>query len=106
MDGHMRELVEFWLARLAEEAAGATDPTDWAFVLREIDADRLPLRQYEDAVECCLPYGDAPRGEVHGRRFAVKCRVSVYADHADYRKDWAPVDTAQDDREDVVEASS
>jgi hypothetical protein len=43
---------------------------------------------------------------VHGLRFAVKCRVSVYADHAGYRKDWAPVDTAQDDHEEVVEASS
>jgi hypothetical protein len=77
-----------------------------ARVLREIDADRLLLRQYEDAVERCLPYGDAPRGEVHGLRFAVKCLVSVYADHADYRKDLAPVDTAQDNREDVIEASS
>lgn len=92
MDDHMGGLVEFWLARLAEQAAKATDPADWARVLREIDADRLLLRQYEDAIERCHPYGDAPRGELHGLMFAMKCRVSVYADHADYRKEWAPVD--------------
>jgi hypothetical protein len=99
MDDHVRDLVEFWLSRLAEEAAAADDPTDWARVQREIDADRLLLRQYEDAVERCLPHGDAPRGEMHGLMFAVKCRVSVYADHADYRKEWAPADVAEGNRE-------
>jgi hypothetical protein len=36
---------------------------------------------------------------MHGLMFAVKCRVSVYADHADCRKEWAPADVAEDNRE-------
>jgi hypothetical protein len=35
---------------------------------------------------------------MHGLMFAVKCRVSVCADHADYRKEWGPVDAVEDDR--------
>jgi hypothetical protein len=49
MDDHMRDLVDFCLAGLQEKAAQATDPTGWAHVLREIEADRRLLRQYEKA---------------------------------------------------------
>jgi Family of unknown function (DUF6221) len=92
MDDEMTELVEFWLARLQEKAARATDPADWAFVLREIDADRRLLRQYEEAVAYYRRHRDAPAGELSGLEYAIRCRVAVRADHPDYREEWEPAD--------------
>jgi hypothetical protein len=92
MDDHMRDLVDFWLARLQEKAAQATDPTDWAHVLREIEADRRLLRQYEEATVYRRKHRDAPAGEVTGLEYAIRCRVAVRADHPDYREEWHPAD--------------
>lgn len=86
----MRELVEFWLARLQDKARDATEAAEWTLVLGEIEADRRPFRQYEDALAQSLVHGGTSRGEVTGLEYAIRCRVAVRADHPDYRTEWAP----------------
>lgn len=94
MNEQMTGLVEFWMARLEEKAARTADPREWARVVREIDADRLLVRKYEDVARhhqrMC---GGRDADQVTGLLYAVKCRVSAYADHADYRQEWAPDDS-------------
>jgi hypothetical protein len=87
VEEQMRELVEFWLARLQEKAAEATDPAEWELLVPEIEADRRLFRQYEDAVR-----GGGDPGELAGLEYAIRCRVAVRADHPDYRDEWAPAD--------------
>ena len=92
MDDQMRDLVDFWLARLQEKAAQETDPTGWAQVLREIEADRRLLRQYEEVTAYHRRHRAAPAGEVTGLEYAIRCHVAVCADHPDYREEWQPAD--------------
>jgi len=89
MEDHMWELVEFWLARLQEKAALATDLAEWALLLPEIEADRRLFREYEDAIR----RGDGP-GTVLGLEYAIRCRAASRADHPDYREEGAPAETA------------
>ena len=90
MEDHLRELVDFWLARLQERAALATDPADWRVLLREIEADRRLFRHYEDATTQPRKHDSAQAGHISGLEYAIRCRVTVHADHPDYRKEWEP----------------
>ena len=92
MEDHLKDLVEFWLARLQERAALATEPADWRLLLREIEADRRLFRQYEDATAQRWKDHSAQAGQISGLEYAIRCRVTVHADHPDYRKEWEPSD--------------
>jgi hypothetical protein len=111
----MNDLVEFYRARLVEDAQIAnaaserggpnwpdSDGEMWtnqlvhvrrhdpARVLREVEEDRRLLCQYEAAVAYYQKHRDVPAGEVTGLSFAVKCRVAVHNDHPDYLQEWKP----------------
>ena len=99
------EMIAFWRARLGEDEAAAKDwqpheryPDDpsemgtrWylvptytpARVLREVEADRKLLAEYEASVRSV---GVGLSGCLHR---AVLARVAVWDGHPDYRPGWA-----------------
>jgi hypothetical protein len=120
MGGSVRDLIEFWAARLDEDEEGAPDLHDLracvlganerfgecrcsapARVLREVEADRELLDlldraiRYRDRVFAQPPprsVSDEMRAvtQMLALEQVVKLRIAVYSDHPDCRQEWKP----------------
>lgn len=96
----MSDLVEFLRARLDEDRTWADNPEcieDPARVLREVEAKRELIKLCAaPLVEVTCP-GDTERRFVPGEgppwaAPALRMLAMPYADHPDYRNEWAPWD--------------
>lgn len=63
---------------------------DPARILREVEAKRLVIAEYESVVESADLSNDADRALVSSLRGAVKALALPYSDHEDYREEWRP----------------
>ncbi|MEE4546438.1 DUF6221 family protein [Streptomyces sp. V4-01] len=117
----MDDLVAFLRARIADDLAEAQkqdDERSWviepwrirrdeyegnytyreylqiakARVLREVEAKRAAIEDYERSLENSRVHPDdlPTSGALLARLGAVKLLASVHADHPDYRPEWAP----------------
>jgi len=68
-------------------ADGAPSPAD---VLRQCEAERRIVAEWQEAERFYAERPKTSRGEAAGIEFAVKCLALPYADHPDYRVEWAP----------------
>jgi hypothetical protein len=99
------DLVEFLTARLDEDEAWANDrayiwATEWsciqdpARVLREVDAKRKILAEYQAVLDDARGVGESSRrprlyGRYDGLDHALKALAAVWSGHPDYDPDWA-----------------
>ena len=88
-------LLAFFEARLDDEERATRDAAftarrDPAWVLRNIHADRQLLAQYSAVAANDLDEVEYANGWAQALGFAVRLRVSAYADHPNYREEWRP----------------
>ena len=97
----MNDLIAFLTARLDDAAERArfrksestqyagfeTDPDD---VLRDVEADRRLLAEWQKAEADPAIDDEWNAGFAAGLRLAVQIRAARYGDHPDYRPEWAP----------------
>lgn len=86
----MPRVVATEIIEMDSAAAGHIIRHDPARVLREVEAKRLILAEYESVAEDADLSDDGDRVLLSSLRGALKALALPYADHADYREEWKP----------------